>query len=386
MRRSNALITAISIILLVGIICYFGINALSGFINPLHTTIAVKYTVEDTVSVSGYIVRSEEPMTGSGIISPVADGKKVAAGGVVAVNYGSDEALATADEIMETENSIARLEAAASGDTEGASDAVMALSSAVASGNLENLETLVYNIELYVMNEVQTESTGEEELEALYARLEELKSKVTDAVPITTDKSGIFSTAVDGLESVTPDMIMGLTPDELTALFENPASFSGYFGKLVSGTTWYYAAIMPSDRAGEFEVGEEVTVEFTKNYSEMVEMTVCEIGDDAEGQCVVVFSSDRGLADVSPVRTANAEVLISSQTGISIPDIALHSDDTGTYLYLLMGLQAQRVDVEVLTEFGDGKCLVSPAEGETLNDGAEVIVRARNLYDGKVVR
>ena len=77
MRRSNALITAVSVILLAAILFYFGANAIDSFLNPLGTTIAVEYTLEDTVDVSGYIVRYEEPMTGSGIISPVADGKKV---------------------------------------------------------------------------------------------------------------------------------------------------------------------------------------------------------------------------------------------------------------------------------------------------------------------
>ena len=385
MRRSNALITAVSVILLAAILFYFGANAIDSFLNPLGTTIAVEYTLEDTVDVSGYIVRYEEPMTGSGIISPVADGKKVAAGGVVAVTYSSEEDLSVADEIIETEQSIARLEAG--GDsTEGASVAVSELAAAVAAGDLGNLDNLVYNIEINIMNSAQAESDSEEELASLKARLEELNAMQTGAVPVTTDKSGIFSTAVDGLEAVSPDMLTGLTPEGLQALFQSPASISGYFGKLVSGTTWYFAAVMPSERAAEFEAGEQVTVEFTKNYSDTVDMTIEEIGRDSGGQCVVVLSSSRGLADVAPVRTADAEVLISRQTGLSVPEEAIHSDDTGTYVYILMGLQAERVDIEVTAMFGDGMCLIGPAEGETLNEGAEIIVRARNLYDGKVVR
>ena len=385
MRRSNALITAVSVILLAAILFYFGANAIDSFLNPLSTTIAVEYTIEDTVEVSGYFVRNEEPMTGSGIISPVADGKKVAAGGVVAVNYSSEEDLSIADEIMETEQSIERLEAG-QGGAEGASEAVGELAAAMAAGDLGNLDNLIYNVETNVMNSVPAESGSEEELQALRTRLEELQAMQTGAVPVTTDKSGIFSTEVDGLESVSPDMLTGLTPEGLAALFQNPASISGYFGKLVSGTTWYFAAVMPADRAMEFEAGEQVTVEFTKNYSDTVDMTIEEIGRESGGQCVVVFSSSRGLANVAPVRTADAEVLISRQTGLSVPEEAIHSDETGTYVYILLGLQAQRVDIEVTAMFGDGMCLIGPAEGETLNDGAEIIVRARNLFDGKVVR
>ena len=385
MRRSNALITAVSVILLAAILFYFAANAIDSFLNPLKTTIAVEYTIEDTAAVSGYFVRYEEPMTGSGIISPVADGKKVAAGGVVAVTYSSEEDLSVADEIIETEQSIARLETEKS-ETEDASTAVSELAAAVAAGDLVNLGNLVYNVEMNVMSSGEAENDSEEELAALKAHLEELKAKQTGAVPVTTDKSGIFSTAVDGLESVSPDMITGLSPNGLRELFQSPMSISGYFGKLISGTTWYFAAVMPAERASEFEAGQKVTVEFTKNYSETVEMTIEELGAETEGECVVVLSSSRGLADVAPVRTADAEVLISRQTGLSIPEEAIYSDETGTYVYILMGLQAERVDIEVTTMFGDGMYLVQPAEGETLNEGAEIIVRARNLYDGKVVR
>ena len=51
-----------------------------------------------------------------------------------------------------------------------------------------------------------------------------------------------------------------------------------------------------------------------------------------------------------------------------------------------MGLQSQRVDIEIICDYNQHYYLIDAAAGETLNEGAEIIVRGKNLFDGKVVK
>jgi len=44
------------------------------------------------------------------------------------------------------------------------------------------------------------------------------------------------------------------------------------------------------------------------------------------------------------------------------------------------------VDIEIVCEYNENYYLIEAAPGETLNEGAEIIVRGKNLFDGKVVK
>ena len=44
------------------VLIYFGINTVAYFMDPYTTTAAYSYTSENAVTVSGYVVRDEEPL------------------------------------------------------------------------------------------------------------------------------------------------------------------------------------------------------------------------------------------------------------------------------------------------------------------------------------
>ena len=147
MQRSNALIRAVFCLFLAAILAYFGFYIYRTFIHPLKTVQAVSATVADAASAEGYVVREEKVMTAQGVISPVADGKKIAAYGVVAVCYTDESALEQADRILALQERIAALQTAL-GETETASpsDVVADLSAAVAMRRFDELDTLTYGL------------------------------------------------------------------------------------------------------------------------------------------------------------------------------------------------------------------------------------------------
>ena len=86
------------------------------------------------------------------------------------------------------------------------------------------------------------------------------------------------------------------------------------------------------------------------------------------------------------MRTVSATVEFETVTGMLVPKEAMHVDENGKkYVYVLSGLQAQQVDITITGEVDD--CYITESEsGGLLNEGAEIIVKANGLYDGKVVR
>ncbi|MBQ8830245.1 MAG: hypothetical protein IJ017_01445 [Oscillospiraceae bacterium] len=388
MRRSDTLIKAISVILLIAIVCYMGFHLADSFLNPLQTTLAVNSRVTSSAQVSGYVIRQEMALTANGILSPAENGKKVAAGGVVAINYNSSDALARADRILEIDTRIEHLEGIIEGHTSGsAADTLIALSGAVNHHDLTDLDAVLYDAEYAIMGIGSEDNDPNTELETLKDERKDLTTYNLGYSYIYARKSGIFSSWADGFEHVTPDDLTGLTPASLENLFSSPQKSDNAFGKLITGTAWYFAAVMDASDAENLSAGEKAKIEFSKNYSGELSMKVESISAPVNGKCVVVFSGDTAMTDICNVREMTGEVIFSSQTGILTPKDAVYTDEDGSlYIYVLMGLQSQRVDIEIVCDYSDYYYLIKAADGETLNEGAEIIVRGKNLFDGKVVK
>ncbi len=388
MRRSDTLIKAISFVLFIAIICYMSFHLADSILNPLQTTLAVNSRVTTSAEVSGYVVRQEEQLSAAGILSPAENGKKVAAGGVIAVNYASANALARADRIMEIDTRIDHLEGILAGSASGSvSDTLFALSGAVNNRNMTDLNAILYDAEYAIMGAGSEGLDPRGEITVLKEEREDLSTYALGYSYIYADKSGIFSSWADGFENVSPEDLTELSPSELEHLFSKPQKQPNVFGKLITGTRWYFAAVMDENDAYNLTVGKTAKIEFSKNYTGTLTMNVESISLPAKGQCVVVFSGDTAMADICNVRELSGEVIFSSRTGILTPKDAVYTEEDGTfYIYVLRGLQSQRVDIEIICNYSEYYYLIEASEGDSLNEGAEIIVRGKNLFDGKVVK
>jgi len=83
----------------------------------------------------------------------------------------------------------------------------------------------------------------------------------------------------------------------------------------------------------------------------------------------------------------HADIVFDVISGLRIPREAIHLDDDGTiFIYLLTGARAERVNVEILLESGENYLVRDGLEtGSPLRSGSTIIVRANDLFDGKVV-
>ena len=153
--------------------------------------------------------------------------------------------------------------------------------------------------------------------------------------------------------------------------------------------------------------GRTVPVRFSRDWSGELDMTVEQVGEPENGQCLVVLSSSRNLAETSLLRKQTVELVFDSVTGIRVPKKAVRTElqtttdpeteeevtTSVTGVYVLTGAQAEFKPVEILVDDGD-YYLVQAALPEVASDnqikrafraGDQVIISVDELYDGKVI-
>jgi len=181
-------------------------------------------------------------------------------------------------------------------------------------------------------------------------------------------------------------MLYYMSPSELQEQFNNPYGALGT-GKLITEFKWYFAALMDHEDAFQLSSGQQNVVQFFGAYNADVEMRIENISRREDGLCVVLFSSDRGLHEITPLRTLRADVVLGVVSGIRVPKEAIHlDDDLNTFVFLQTSGQAERVDVEIIKTIGDSYIVRDGVEANTpLRVDSIIIVRARDLYHGKAV-
>ena len=390
MKRSDFYIQVTAAVLFLAVLSYIGIYAYNALSNTFVTTPAVSYTIEETLTAEGFIIRTESALTGihgSDAMPIVNEGERVANGQAIAVEYLTADALVTAGEIRSLRMMIAQLEQNRGHRTLELSQigSVIELSQAVHSGDLSRLDEMSLNIETLVF---ETDSTDEADLDALRTRLHTLEQRDEGMRTFFAPFSGTFSHVVDGFEHIEPRALNNITPEGLEELFSLPLNTSGV-GKLVTSFRWYFAAVMDSEEARHLQEGRQATLQFSGAFHSDKNMMVENISrSNNDGLSVVVFSSDRGLHEITHLRQLTAQIVYTSITGIRVPKEAIHLDDDGTTLFIFLqtGVRAERVNVEILREYDDVYLVRDGAvTGSPLRTGSTIIVRANNLYHGKVV-
>ena len=391
MKRSDFYIKLTTGVLFVAVVCFIGASVIDAMMNPYETTTAIRYTVEQTFPAQGYIVRTESvlPQSDRMILPIVGEGEKVALGQAVAVEYLSSGAIEIASEIRELRLLIAQLEkTSALGSSEAARlETVMELSKAVQRSDLRRLDELSLNIYTSIF---ASDSELTSDLPTLKTRLETLEASATGSRQIYAPVSGTYSQIVDGYEHINPERLFYISPAELSALFSVPSgNHSSGAGKLITEFKWYYAALMETTDASRLSEGQSIVVQFSGAYHALVEMQVENIGSREGETIVVIFSSSRSIHEVAPLRELRADIVFGVVSGIRVPKEALMLDDDGTeHIYIQTGVRAERVDVERFrdVEIGDSYLVRDGAEsGSPLRAGSTIIVKANNLFDGKIV-
>lgn len=393
-------------LIIAAIVVYLICSAWMGVRDPFEFTVAYTDTMETSVDTSGWVVRSEVAITGGeGMVQlKREEGEKVGKGQALAVVYQDESYVEKQEELLQTQTDLTALQYATYDQSPSGVvldnqmlTAMTDLRTAASSGNYaglsEQTETyrkLVLRREFLLSSEATAEMTqAASQLQEKYAQLQ---SGQAQATTVTAPVSGLFSSYVDGYESLlTPDSLAGLSPKDLAAFSQlAPQTDTNCLGKLVTNPAWYYAITVPEDVIGRFSVGGDVDV-FFDSLSQTFPMEVDSVGEVQQGQAVVILRSTQNDAQAEDLRQESGRVIFYSSEGIRVPKEALRINEDGERgVYVVLSQKARFRPVTILAE-DETSYLVKAAptnEEDTriLKEGDEIVLAAEELYDGKVVR
>lgn len=387
------------------LISVFAIHQIASSVyKPIKTESASFLTIADGLDVTGLVIRNETLVrySSGGVMHFITgDGSRAPKDGVIANIYDSESASITLSRIDSVNKKIADLEEMLSyNDLEAADLDVInnkvkqSLNKLVVSGaygNFEKISDCTENL-LSSLNRRQA-ALGEtadfsQQLSALKTELSGLSSSLpAPKDTIKAEISGYFVSKADGyenilkcdsLDSITPEYLKGIKPEEVG---------SDVVGKLVSDYEWYIAAAVPINDSLNYKEGDELTIYTSVKSFPKLPVTVKKINISSDSSsAVVLFSCNDMNSELASVRSAPMTIVKKEYSGLKIPKSALRVVDSKRGVYVLTGMQVKFVEVNIIYSADNYMlCEKQTDDEKSLRLYDDVIVKGRNLYDGKIV-
>lgn len=389
-------------ILLAAIAVYFGYSVISSLYEPLTTVTAVEYEAGAGYYTTGFVVRDESVIQSNYDITVLsaAEGEHVSAGASIATGYLTDGAQQRQSRIQTLRSQLQQLNFAYQYSANAADQAALdaeiksslaAMSRYTARRDMNSASDLAPELKGLVLRRSSDDTDADTlrlQIDALEQELNALLSQAeNDTKAVRVSAAGYFSGVVDGYESVlTPDMLDTLSVPDYQALQPKPVE-SGAIGKLIHGDTWYYVTAVPADEAREVNAGDSVQVTFARDFYEKIDMRVERAGNNEAGYRLLVLSCDRYMQNVTLLREQSADIIFASYPGLRVPKDAVRVDENGQPgVYVLESAVARWKAITILHDNGESYVVeLDKTKTSNLWPGDEVIVNAKDLYDGKVV-
>ena len=401
-------------IVLLAIVVYIGAVVYNAFVSTVLTEPVSKFTAYDDITCTGFVLRSEMVLRGAdGVIGYlVSDGEKVAKDAGVAAVYSSQSDIELRDRIKTLDRMINALSYAQSPSGLLVSDPV-AIEEMIrkeiinindmiykgADGSIfetKNTLTLLLNRKKLALGEV---SGFDAEIERLAAEKRDLESKLNPSIgEVVTGQSGYFTSSIDGYESIlTVEGINTLDVKTLEGLEKRTVipEKNGVVGKVITDFEWYFACVLEGDDLKRIRAGQRIEMTFPFVTGRRVSASVYHISREEEGRAVVVFKSETIINELNLIRHQTANIILKSYDGIKVPKNAVRTVDGQKGVYVLIGAQARFRKADII----EGEYLYNQDEyvlavlkdpmlerSTPLLVSDEVIVQAKDLYDGKIVK
>ena len=427
MKQGTWITRIVILVLFLGVCAYLAFYVFAGMSDPFQTVVSYTYQMADGAALEGVVIRREEVIPGGTELVEVLpqEGEKVNVGARLAAVYQSEAALQNRREVKSLSLQLEQISYAmgrsdATGDVAELDnelvDTLARLRSGVSRSDLGSLEEDGLALRSIVLKRTGNIDTNAESLavlqqtaSAVEERLKTLTGQAREQTRyITAGKSGTFSGLADGYESVlTPEAAQTLrswfltkrwaaqtlTAAQLDKLMEQRSDPPAQaLGKLITSSTWQFAAPVDDQTAQRLREGEQYTLAFSGDLREEVTMRLERLGEkEADGRRMAVFSAGRYMERLTLTRQTGATLIFEKFTGVRVPSRALrvqeNEDGTTTLgVFVQVGRQAEFKPVEIVRE-GDGFYLLrgTATNRKVLRAGDLIILSNQELYNGKVV-
>lgn len=352
-------------------------------------THVVEFECEDS-----YIVRDETVYyaTSDGLVyNIVSDGARVSENSAISTIYGGNISDDTLKKLRTIDAKLNRLKAentgsalyttdSSSGESEIAAkmDNVISLAETDSTEEIHEIKESINNFRAGI-NTVPMDNINK-----LYAERANAESAISGQKTDTSaDKAGIFSSYVDGLESVlTPERIKEYTPSYIKSLNKgNSVYINGTqvtvgdpLCKVMNNHSWYVLGIMTKDYRMLLEASPNVTVRFKSLSGSSAKGEVVYLSDEDEnGESIFLIKVNTYIESAFSYRNMDTEIIFKEYSGYKVPTDAIYTGENinDYYVYARKGSEAYRCDVDILySDTAEGFSIIASKEDADNNLGS----------------
>ncbi|QNU68468.1 hypothetical protein EHE19_008750 [Ruminiclostridium herbifermentans] len=371
-------------------------------------------TIEEIQNIDGVFVRNEEvinsPDTGSCVMD-AAEGEKVPAYYRIA-SVVKNVPVSTYEELKKKELEIARAQEAQrenvskfSGDLNKMDNEIISkvkeLAQQSVRGSLVESNDTINKINSIVYK--KSDVFGDNSKSAAYInKLKNEKAAIENKlnkniVEVKTNSAGLISFAVDGYESVlTPDSIRNTTPKTLDMIITKEtnrdfniidAKKGKPIAKLVKGLESYFIAAVNESESSDFALDRNVTIRINDTGYSM-DSKIIYSSDVIDGKRIIAFRFDTGLNETVGLRRINADIVLSSSSGLKVPHSCLMNIDKKNRtaeIFLVDGMTAKKVKVRINGMNSDA-VIIDEIDGQTsVLLYKKYILNPLNIQEGQII-
>ena len=412
------------------ILIYILYHACAIFLPNIKTETAYITRVYDSMDAQAYIVRDEKIIFDdlSGFVNfTLTDADKIEKNGVIALVYSSENQGLLHKKAELIKNEITRLE--------NLSKFGFALSSSPSSIDqqafleLSNLIKNVSNYEfnklargrdniLYLLNERQI-AAGQnlnlsQKISQLKDELNNLNLQNNNVKKVLAQEAGYFVGNTDGYESAFDyKNVLKISTAQVEELLKNvssAASNNDNAAKLVTDTKWFVICNLPKNDALQLNVGQYVELFLPLASANNLKARIVAINQlDRNSPAAVVFQCDYIDKNILSIRNEPVKINIAEYKGVAVSKGSVHEkklsrtvvdDETGTEsveekvvkgVYVKRGKQLVFREISIIFSAADYLiCNSNPDKSELFSDSTvkeydEIVVKGKDLYDGKFV-
>ncbi len=373
------------------------------FYNPFTTETVMQANYYDGIDALGIVIREESVITAdySGVLGYACrEGERVALDGIVANIFPNVEAANAKLEIEKIEEQIQTLK-----DIQTYNDLYAADVGVIDQKITEALVSLAGD---HQEGKKNLDSVAAEELGAYLNRKQIVTGKVQNFSPlitsletrkagyeglyeealgnVKTDRSGYFISVIDGYEEIlTPETISSLTAEKLSSLKPQQLP-SNAVCKIVSDYHWYIAVEVSFDYSLTLGVGSNMQLKTAVGGYSDLPVSVASINrTTSDKNAVVVFECKTVSEELAGLRTLPVTIVKESYEGLKVSSEAIRVQNGKTGVYIYRNNQLKFVEVNIL--YNGKYSIVEQVTGKenVLRLYDEIIVRGRDLYDGKII-
>ena len=394
----------------------------------LETEQADHYELNDCIEAEAVALRSEEYITNSkkGIISyTMNDGEKVSAGGTVAKLFNSEQEVENWQRYSDISRELDLLTQMTSSSDSLFVDLdtvdvqikkkITQYKNETAQNKLLTSDATKLEL-LRLFNERTVVTGGSANFDGRIAELQsQLDSiKVPDGIgSVKSRRSGFFASKLDGFENALDySRAESLTADDVNSIVKKDPP-SDAVGKVITTINWYLLCPVTSEQALTVGSGDPVvSVSIPRVMSGSIPATVVGVNQSsAVSDGLLVLKSDYIDGTLADIRRENITIKTYTYSGLRVSRSAIHDDyitvqdydDEGNPsgephqekvqgVYVVYGKRLTFVQVHIIYSDNDFViCSDDPLDpelltGKTIALHDTVVVRGKELYDGKIVR